>query len=284
LFLEKVFNLIRLPNLLLIALCQVLVQTCLLQPGKPVRVILVQESFYLLLLSTFCVAAAGYIINDYYDIKIDAINKPGRLVIGKTINRRQAILAHLLLTGIGVIVGAVLNWRVGLINLGAALLLWGYSARFKKKLLIGNILIAILSGVMLLVVAVNVGSDNKAVWAYALFSFVISLIREIIKDMEDIKGDASFNCQTLPIVVGIPRAKWVLYALLIIFFVTILAAIAYRREDPFFGFYMLFFILMPGAFLVNALFKADRRRDFSRLSRWCKGLMFMGILSMLLFR
>ena len=281
---EKVLNLIRFPNLLLIALCQVLVQICLLQPAIPVRQILVQESFFLLLVSTFCVAAAGYIINDYYDIKIDAINKPKRLVVGKSINRRQAILAHLLLTGIGIIVGVILNWRVGLINLGAALLLWGYSARFKKKLLIGNVVISILSATMLLVVAVNIGSDNKAVWAYALFAFIISLIREIIKDMEDIKGDASFDCRTLPIVVGIPGSKWVLYALLLLFYIIVIAAVVYRQEDPFFGVYMLFFILLPGAFMVSLLLKADRRRDFSRLSRWCKGLMFMGILSMLLFR
>ena len=281
---EKVLNLIRLPNLLIIALCQVLVQVCLLQPEIPVRQILVQESFFLLLLSTFCVAAAGYIINDYYDIKIDAINKPKRLVVGKSINRRQAILAHLLLSGMGVIVGVVVNWRVGLINLGAALLLWGYSGRFKKKLLIGNVIIAVLSAAMLLVVAVNVGSDSKAVWAYALFSFNISLIREIIKDMEDIKGDASFDCRTLPIVVGIPRSKWVLYALLFVFYVIVIAAMVYRQEDPFFSFYMIFFILIPSAFLVNLIIKADRRRDFSRLSRWCKGIMFMGILSMLLFR
>jgi len=270
--------------LLLIALCQVLVQTCLLQPEKPVRQILVQESFYLLLFSTFCVAAAGYIINDYYDIKIDAINKPKRLVIGKSINRRQAILAHLLLSGIGIIVGVVINWRVGLINLVAALLLWGYSARLKKSLLIGNIVIGVLSAAMLLVVAVNVGIYNKAVWAYALFSFIISLIREIIKDMEDIKGDASFDCRTLPIVAGVRGAKWVLYALLLVFYLIVIAAMVYRHEDPFFSFYMIFFILLPGAFGVKAIIKADRRRDFNRISRWCKGMMLMGVFSMLLFR
>jgi 4-hydroxybenzoate polyprenyltransferase len=282
--LKKVLALIRFPNLVIIALCQVLVQVCLLQPEVPVRQILATERFYLLLLATFCVAAAGYSINDYYDIKIDAINKPRRQVVGKTINRRQAMLAHLLLSGIGVLVGWVLGWPVGLINSGAMLLLWGYSARLKSYFLVGNITIALLSALMVLVVPVHYGSSNKAVWAYAFFSFLISLVREMIKDMEDVKGDASFDRRTLPIVLGLAGTKWVIYTILAVFFATIVLAMAYRAHDVFFSLYMVLLILLPGVMLAAALRKADRKRDFSRLSRWCKGLMLLGILSMLLFR
>lgn len=281
---KKVLDLIRFPNLVIIALCQVLVQVCLLQPEVPVRQVLATERFYLLLLATFCVAAAGYIINDYYDIKIDAINKPRRQVVGKTINRRQAMLAHLLLSGIGVLVGLTLGWRVGLVNIAATLLLWGYSARLKSYFLVGNLTIALLSAVMVLVVPVHYGSSTTAVWAYACFSFLISLVREIIKDMEDVKGDASFDRRTLPIVLGIPATKWVVYGILVLFFATVLLAMVFRAHDVFFSLYMVLLILLPGALLLQSLLKADRKRDFSRLSRWCKGLMLMGILSMLLFR
>ncbi|MDB5263036.1 MAG: hypothetical protein JWQ14_2317, partial [Adhaeribacter sp.] len=234
--------------------------------------------------ATFCVAAAGYIINDYYDIKIDAINKPKRLVVGQGVNRRQAMLAHLLLSAIGVLVGFTLSWSVGLVNAGAVLLLWGYSAQLKMMLLLGNITIAFLSATMLLVVAVNLGVDNKAVWAYSLFAFIISLVREIIKDMEDVKGDATFGCRTLPIVAGIPRSKWALYFLMAIFYTTVVFAILYRRQDIFFGIYMLLLVLVPAFFFSKLIIKADRKKDFSRLSRWCKGIMLMGMLSMLFFR
>lgn len=281
---KKVFELIRFPNLVIIALCQVLVQVCLLQPEVPVRQILATERFNLLLLATFCVAAAGYIINDYYDIKIDVINKPRRQVVGKTINRRQAMMAHLLLSGIGVLVGWVLSWPVGLLNLLATLLLWGYSARLKSIFLVGNLVIGLLSALMVLVVALHYGKSTTAVWAYALFSFLISLVREMIKDMEDVKGDASFGRRTLPIVLGIPATKGVIYGILVLFFATILLAMAYRAHDIFFSLYMVLLVLLPGAMLLHALQKADRKRDFSRLSRWCKGLMLLGILSMLLFR
>jgi 4-hydroxybenzoate polyprenyltransferase len=282
--LKKVFELIRFPNLVIIALCQVLVQVCLLQPEVPVRQVLATAHFNLLLLATFCVAAAGYIINDYYDIKIDAINKPRRQVVGRSVNRRQAMLAHLLLSGIGVLVGWVLSWQVGLLNVVATLLLWGYSARLKSYFLIGNLTIALLSALMVLVVPLHYGSSTTAVWAYAVFSFLISLVREMIKDMEDVKGDATFDRRTLPIVLGMPATKWVIYGILAIFFATILLAMVYRAHDIFFSLYMVLLILLPGGMLVNGLLKADRKRDFSRLSRWCKGLMLLGILSMLLFR
>ncbi|MGV3504430.1 MAG: geranylgeranylglycerol-phosphate geranylgeranyltransferase [Adhaeribacter sp.] len=281
---KKVLDLIRFPNLVIMALSQVLVQVCLLQPGVPVRQILATERFYLLLLTTFCVAAAGYIINDYYDIKIDAINKPRRQVVGISVNRRQAMLAHLLLSGIGILVGLVLSWRLGLLNLLVTLLLWGYSARLKSYFLVGNLVIALLSALMVLVVALHFGSGNTAVWAYALFAFLISLVREVIKDVEDMKGDASFDRRTLPVVLGIPATKWVLYGMLTIFFATVLLSMVYRSHDVFFSLYMVLLILLPGALLSQALVKADRKRDFSRLSRWCKSLMLMGILSMLLFR
>jgi 4-hydroxybenzoate polyprenyltransferase len=265
-------------------LCQVLVQVCLLQPGVPVLQVLQTEQFYLLHLATFCVAGAGYIINDYYDIKIDAINKPQRLVVGNGINRRQAILAHLLLSVIGVMVGFALSWPVGFINAGAVLLLWGYSAQLKKMLLLGNLTIAFLSATMLLVVAVNFGAANKAVWAYALFSFIISLVREIIKDMEDVKGDARFGCRTVPIVVGIPNTKYGLYFLLLVFYVTVIAAIIYRWHDWFFCAYMVLLVLVPALLFLTKITTADRKKDFSHLSRWCKGIMLMGMLSMLFFR
>jgi 4-hydroxybenzoate polyprenyltransferase len=282
--LKKVLSLIRFSNLVIIAFCQLLVQACLLQPNVPISAVIKAESFYLLLLATFCVAAAGYIINDYYDIKIDAINKPARLVVGKSVNRRQAILAHLFLSGLGIVLGWTLHWQVGLVNVGATLLLWGYSARLKCYLLVGNLVIAVLSATMLLVIALNYGSFNKAIWAYALFSFLISFIREIIKDMEDVKGDATFDCRTLPVVVGMRAAKWVIYILMLAFFTTVIAAILYRLHDLFFGLYMSLFILLPGITLVYLLLRADRIKDFSFLSRWCKGIMLFGILSMLLFR
>ncbi len=276
-------SLIRFPNLLLIVISQVLVQACLLADGVKWSMVL-QPEFALLTFSTVCVAAAGYIINDYYDIKIDAINKPHRMVVGKSIRRRRAMFAHLVLSFVGVSIGALLYLPVGLINLGAVLLLWGYSAQLKKTMLIGNITIALLSASMLLVVAVYADKLNRITIGYSVFAFLISLIREIIKDMEDVKGDASFNCRTLPIVAGLRNTKYVLYPLLAMFQAFVIVVILHPATQLMFDAYMLALVLLPSIALVIKLIRADRRRDFAFLSNLNKFIMLTGILSMLLVR
>ncbi len=266
------------------AFCQLLVQAGLLLPHQPWSRILLHSHFLLLIFSTLCIAAAGYIINDYYDVKIDAINKPKRIVVGKFVNRRQAMLAHLFLSGLGVLIGFALGWSIGFIHLGATLLLWGYSARLKQTFLIGNITIALLSATMVLVVAVFDKVDNKAVWAYAAFVFLISIVREIIKDMEDVKGDATFDCRTLPIVMGIAGAKWFLYFFILAFAITLLAGVIYRVHEVYFTAYILLLVILPMGLLTYRIYQADRKKDFTRLSRLVKWIMLAGMLSMLLFR
>ncbi|MBB6611503.1 geranylgeranylglycerol-phosphate geranylgeranyltransferase [Pontibacter sp. Tf4] len=273
--------LIRYPNLILIVLSQALVQACLLSGGMNWGRVL-EPSFLLLSLSTVFIAAAGYIINDYYDVKIDAINKPGKLVVGTVIRRRPAMFAHLVLSVAGVMIGLLLYLPIGLINLGAVLLLWGYSARLKKLPLIGNVVVALLSASMLLVVAVYANTLNRITLGYALFAFLISLIREIIKDMEDMKGDASFDCRTLPIVLGIRNAKFIVYPVIAAFLAFLLVVVLHPRTAWWFDVYMLVLVLVPAIWLTIKLARADRKRDFTYLSNLNKFIMFTGILSMLL--
>ncbi|WP_242921024.1 geranylgeranylglycerol-phosphate geranylgeranyltransferase [Pontibacter liquoris] len=275
--------LIRFPNLVLIVLSQALAQACLLVAGVNWGLV-TRPGFWALTLSTVLIAAAGYIINDYYDIKIDAINKPGRMLVGKAVRRRPAMFAHMVLSFCGVAIGLALALPVGLINLGAVLLLWGYSARLKKMLLVGNVAIALLSASMLLVVAVYDNSLNKITLGYALFAFLISLIREIIKDLEDVKGDASFDCRTLPIVAGLRNTKRVLFPLLALFLVFLLVVVGHPATPLLFDGYMLLFVLLPTIWLIVKLIRADRRRDFAYLSNLNKFIMLTGILSMLLVR
>ncbi len=274
-------SLVRFPNLILIVLSQALAQACLLVPGISLGKAL-EPGFLALTFSTVCVAAAGYIINDYYDIKIDAINKPHRMVVGKTIRRRPALVAHFLLSFIGIAIGLLLYLPVGLINIGATLLLWGYSARLKKMLLIGNVVIALLSASMLLLVAVYADVLNNITLGYSIFAALLSLVREIIKDTEDIKGDASFDCRTLPIVVGMAKTKYFLYPLIAVFQMFVLFVVMHERTSLLFDVYMLVAVLGPSIWMVVKLVRADRKRDFTYLSNLGKIIMLTGILSMLL--
>ena len=262
-------------------LCQALVQACLLATGIKWSKVL-EPGFIMLTVSTVLVAAGGYIINDYYDVKIDAINKPERMVVGKKVRRRHAMTVHMVVSAVGVLLGFWLSWQVGLINLGAVLLLWGYSDQLKKMVLIGNVAIALLGASMLLVVAVYADKLNMITIGYALFAFLISLIREIVKDMEDVKGDASFGCRTLPIVAGLRNTKLVLYPLLALFMLFVLVVIFHKKSQLLFDIYMALLVLLPSVWFIFKLIRSDKKKDFNFLSNLGKFMMLTGILSMLL--
>ena len=206
-------KLVRWPNLLIMLLCLALVRAGLLLPALPLRESLLARRFGLLVGAALLVAAAGYIINDYYDVKIDAINRPDRLVIGRVVNRRKAMLAHLVLSGAGVLVAGWLHPVLGAVTLGTALLLWGYSARFKRVALVGNVSIATLTAALVLLPELQLQlerhNSHSVVWPYALAAFLLTVVREIVKDVEDMRGDAQHGCRTLPLVWGVARTKWV---------------------------------------------------------------------------
>ena len=281
-------TLVRWPNLLIMLLCLALVRAGLLLPGLPLRQSLLAPRFGLLVLAALLVAAAGYIINDYYDVKIDAINRPDRLVIGRVVNRRKAMLAHLLLSGAGVGLAGWLHPVLGMVTLGTALFLWGYSARFKRVALVGNVSIATLTAALVLLPELQLQlarhDTHSVVWPYALAAFLLTAVREIVKDVEDMRGDAQHGCHTLPLVVGVARTKWVAG-----FFLACLALLTLGATGRLLtsghwplGLWLALLVLLPIAQLTRLLVRADRRRHFRHLSAWCKGIMLAGVLSMAL--
>jgi len=228
--------------------------------------------------STAIIAGAGYIINDYYDIKIDLINKPDRVVIGKDIGRRYALLYHSLLSFSGVGLGFLLGWRLGLIHIFSSFILWWYSNNLKRQPFVGNFMVALLTGLSILLVNLLYDLDNSFVIIYSLFAFFMTLVREIIKDMEDLKGDNTFGCKTLPIIWGIRKTKVVVYFLLALFSTLVITINAIYTQMPFY--YFLVFLFTPLSIFLFVLVRADTKQDFYMLSQWCKVIMVLGIISM----
>ena len=280
-WLRGVVRITRLQNLIMIALTQYFTAYFLVDVHHNRRAYLLDTDLFLLVISTVMIAAAGYIINDYYDVKIDFINKPKRVVVGTVLRRRIVIVAHSVLTVAGVLAGTYLSWKVGIIHLSAAFLLWWYSNRLKRYPFIGNFSIAALSGLAIAVIGLYYQQQQFLVFTYALFAFSISLLREIIKDMEDQPGDETFGCQTLPIIWGISRTKTLLYVLsgFFIFLLFFLSGTLGNRT------LIIYFLLLiiPIAYFITKLVYADTKRDFAYLSDFCKLLMLSGILSMAFF-
>lgn len=272
-FIVSFARLTRVWNLVIVALAQYLTAAFLID----LKTVL-DPRLFILSTSTVLIAAGGYIINDYYDIKIDLINKPQRVVIGKAITRRYAILFHTVLSIIGVILGLVLSWKIAVVNLVSATVLWWYSNYLKRQPFIGNLVVALLTGVAIWLVDSLYKTGHMLIVTYAGFAFFMTLIREIIKDMEDLKGDQTFGCQTLPIVWGMRRTKYVIYVIVVIFLAVVILVDYHFRNLPIH--YFLLFLFPPMLWFIIRLITADTKRDFSWLSRFCKIILLLGIFSM----
>jgi 4-hydroxybenzoate polyprenyltransferase len=305
------FKLIRYPNLVFIALTQVLFYYCILLPTHqkhPESIIsLGEKELIILIVSSLCIAAAGYIINDYFDLNIDKVNRPDRLVIEKMIKRRWAILWHFSLSATGLALSFYLGWRInnplpGIFNTIAVILLWFYSTTFKKQILIGNLIISLLTAWVVIVlyiceVKLNIISISppqlayindifQAAVLYGGFAFILSVIREAVKDMEDIEGDSKYNCHTMPIEWGIRASK--VYTAVWIFVLgaalMILSIFAVQIKWWWLGVYIIVTVLTPLYFIYRKLRTAMHSRDFGAISTLVKLVMLSGILSMLFFK
>ncbi|MDQ2718692.1 MAG: geranylgeranylglycerol-phosphate geranylgeranyltransferase [Bacteroidota bacterium] len=302
------FRLIRWPNLLFIVLTQMLFRYFILSfvyketlPSHE-SIKLSPFLFFLLMLASVCIAAAGYIINDYFDVNIDQVNKASRVIIDIFIKRRMAILLHALLSftgfGLSAYVGFRLrNFYIPFFNLVAIAVLWFYSTTFKKKLLIGNVLISLLSAWVILVLTLSeyrfkISPEDvawqrllKVSFIYSGFAFIISLIREVIKDLEDIEGDLKYNCTTMPIVWGLPVSK-VFAGVWIIVLMGMVAALQVYVVQLGWWYSALYFfitILIPLLWVLINLYKANTPEKFHKLSTAVKMIMLAGILSMIFF-
>lgn len=280
-FMAGLLKVTRTWNLLIIALAQYGAVLFLATGSLTMDQVFFSPKLFLLSLASVLIAAAGYIINDYYDVKIDLINKPQRVVIGKELRRRVAMFFHVLFSFTGIVIGFFLSWKIGLINIFSVGLLWLYSNQLKRLPFIGNFSVALLTGISIYIVHFLFPAGHGLVIAYSAFAFSFTMIREIIKDMEDVKGDTAFGCRTMPVIWGIRRTKWVIYGLSVLFVLT-LCVMSYYYVGPDLALLSVGLIL-PLAYLSFRLSKADTVREFGFLSKYCKYIMLLGILSMALF-
>lgn len=270
-------QLTRFWNLLIIAIAQYFTAFFLLSNST----LVFSLNMALLSFSTVIIAAAGYIINDYYDVKIDLINKPHRVVVGRILKRRVAMIAHTILNFVGIGIGFYLSWKVGVLNFICAFVLWLYSNQLKRIAFLGNLSVALLTGLSILIIGLVFEPDNILIKVYSLFAFVFSLIREIIKDIEDLKGDSTFGCKTLPVVYGVRKTKSLIYILSYLFLISLctLAYVVVGLQMT----YLCIALVLPIGYLTFKLYKADKISEYNFLSNYCKFVMLFGICTMVFF-
>ncbi|OHX68454.1 prenyltransferase [Flammeovirga pacifica] len=272
-------KLVRFNNLMIIFVTQWFARIFLIGPFEEWKYHLTDIGFWLLTLSTSLIAAAGYIINDYYDIKIDAVNKPNKQVVGKVMKRRVAIFTHTIFNFIAIMIGLFLSKEIGSIFFFTTFWLWLYSNNLKRRAFIGNISVAAMTSMSIFLVNIYFIEHNRAVYQFGLFAFFVSIIREVIKDLEDKEGDAQFGCKTLPIIWGDKKTKVFVYLLFAIF-VIMSGVIISQMTNPYFQYYFTA-LLLPAFILMGLLYKASSVKNYHDISKWIKYYMLAGIIGMI---
>ena len=308
-------KLIRWQNLLMVILTMVLMRYAVIAPViSKIGVILIKGSgeeipmslqfpwydFVLLIAATVFITAGGYVINDYFDIKTDLINK-GKVIVGTKIPRRQAMMWHSIFNIAGVAAGFYISSKSGYIWLGSLFLvvsglLYFYSASYKRQFLIGNIIVALLTALVPMLVvlyewpalfryyAINAITHPKIdiiIWwvgGFALFAFLTNLIREIIKDIEDFEGDVAYGRNTVPVVIGVLTTKIVSVCLIVLTIILLYLTWHFFISDVITLIYISVAIVLPLLFVIYKLVRSSEKRQLHSASSIIKIVMSTGLL------
>lgn len=297
----SLLKLVRYENLLLIILTQYLIKFALFEPFG-IAITLNEFGFFLLCLATVCIAAAGNIINDIYDVETDRINNPKKIIIGKKVSEKTAMTAYIILSVVGMGLGFYLSNMIGRPGFSSifiiiSALLYLYATHLKQILIIGNLVISSMVAMVIIIMGLYdllpaITAQNQLTQSiifsilldYALFAFLINLLREMVKDQEDINGDFNSGRNSLPIAIGKERTNKVIFVVGLIPLILIVIYIyQYLFENLSATLYTLFLIVAPLLYFLINITAAKTKKQFSHLSIVLKIIMFLGLISIGLY-
>ncbi len=312
---KEFLKLIRWPNLLIVILTMMLMRYAVIEPllsktgviplngaGEEIPMTL-QFPWYLFMLlvaATVFITAGGYVINDYFDIKTDLINR-GKVIVGTKIPRRQAMMWHNIFNIAGIAAGFYISWKAGYFWMGLLFLLvsgllYFYSASYKRQFFVGNIIVALLTAMVPFMVilyewpflyryyAINAlelpGLRFLFYWigGFSLFAFLTTLTREIIKDIEDFEGDLTYGRNTMPVIMGIPASKVVVTSLIIITIAMLYMVWGFFISDRITLIYLSVFVVLPLLYIIYQIVISKGKKQLHSASTIMKIVMLTGIL------
>ena len=314
---KNFLKLIRWKNILVIMLTMIAMRQLVIFPvfaNYSINVMFPDWIFYLMMLATVLIAAGGYVINDYFDLKIDRVNKSDKVIVGIEVPRRKAIALHIWLNVVALIVGIVVavaahRWWYFFIFLGAFVALWIYSRDLKKCTFWGNLLIAMLSGIVPLLVGMTeyfAVADSISYWDishiravkmsmqviifFSAFAFIYTLMREIIKDCEDIEGDMENDVRSIPVRIGLKKTNYIICVLAVIsvasvcfFWYKYLAQTMFFMYETVPQVYLYAAVMIPTLIVGIASLFGTSKRKYSFLSGFVKLIMVLGIAFSIVF-
>ncbi|MEN8187704.1 MAG: geranylgeranylglycerol-phosphate geranylgeranyltransferase [Bacteroidota bacterium] len=276
----SMLSVVRGYNIFIIVLAQYLAAIFIFSPEKSLKDILFDIDLYFIVLATICVIAAGYIINNFYDAEKDQINKPIKSKIDSIVSQKTKLNIYFLLNFVGVAIAFLVSWRAALFFSVYIFLIWIYSHKLKRYPLLGLFSAATLALLPFFAIFVYYKNFSTIIFTHALFLFLVLMIKELVKDLENIKGDVAQNYQTIPVKYGEYFTK-LLITILVIF---TLDPIYFISKYPEIGKMMYYFYFAGISLIVFLVFlwKAKTKKDYIILHNIIKLIIVIGVLSLML--
>ena len=276
----SLFSVVRGYNILVLILAQYLTSMFILAPELPLREVLFDPNFFFLVLATASVVAAGYIINNFYDSEKDLINRPHKTMLDRFVSQRTKLSVYFILNMAGVFFASYVSFRTVVFFSVYIFFIWLYSYRIKKLLFLGNLVVSILTITPFFAIFVYYKNLDAVIFVHAAFLYLIVVMRELVKNLENMRGDMVAGYETIPIVYGEKLSKILLIGLALLSFIPAFLLIKYFEigEMDYFFYAALVLLII---FLV-ILFFSKAKWQYLLLHNLLKFLIVAGIFSILL--
>ncbi|WP_431156664.1 geranylgeranylglycerol-phosphate geranylgeranyltransferase [Winogradskyella poriferorum] len=276
----SLFSVVRGYNILVVVIAQYLASIYIFANHLPVKSVLLDVNLLMLVLASSATIAAGYIINNFYDSEKDLINRPQKTMLDRLVSQNTKLSFYFVLNFLAVICASYVSFKAVLFFALYIFAIWFYSHRLKKQPMVGNIVSAVLTVTPFFAIFIYYGNFELVVFAHAIFLFLLVSMRELIKDLENIKGDLALNYRTVPVVHGENITKIMLTIVAILTIVSGIVLVLYFDIGHMYYFFYLAVILLFVFLLI--LWKSKRKTHYLILHNMLKLIIVAGVFSILL--
>jgi 4-hydroxybenzoate polyprenyltransferase len=276
----SLFSVVRGYNILIIVIAQYLASIYIFAPDKTIKSVLFDVNLLMLVLASSATIAAGYIINNFYDSEKDLINKPTKTMLDRLVSQNTKLSFYFVLNFSAFVVASYVSFRAVIFFALYIFAIWFYSHRLKKQPMTGNIVSAILTVTPFFAIFIYYQNFELVVFAHAIFLFLLVSMRELTKDLENIKGDLALNYRTVPVVYGEKISKLMLIIVAVLTIISAIILILYFKIG-----YMYYFFYLSIAFLllyIILLLLSNKKTHYLILHNILKFIIVVGIFSILL--
>lgn len=276
----SLFSVVRGYNILIIIIAQYLTSIYILAHDKPLKEVVLDVNLLLIVLATAATIAGGYIINNFYDSEKDLINRPQKSMLDRLVSQNTKLVFYFVLNFLAVIMLSYVSFKAVLFFSIYIFGIWFYSHKLKKLPIIGNLTSAVLTITPFFAIFIYYKNFETVIFVHAVFLFLVLSMRELTKDLENIKGDLALNYQTIPIVYGEKAAKLMLTIMVVLTLIPIyLLLYTYQLGKMNYFFYLCIFIFIG---FVGFLWKASEKKHYLMLHNLLKLIIVAGVFSILL--